>query len=135
MGEIRRLRPAEKSNVGTMPEPKWGIPQRFVVLGLALILLAGVIMAVLGYMQYSDSQWFAAQVQRQRNAVLHLRPWAAIQIYRGLAATGIETTLEERLQGSREKMAVGMVIAAATGLFGAVFAAAGIVGLIRKKRQ
>ena len=92
-------------------------------------------MAVLGYIQYTDGQWFAAQVQRQRNAVLHLRPWAAIQVYRSIATTGIETIWDERLQGSREKMAVGMVIASVTGLFGAVFAAVGIFGLSRRKRR
>ncbi len=92
-------------------------------------------MAVLGYMQYTDSQWFTAQVQRQRYAVLHLRPWSAIQVYRGQIAPGIESPYEERFQARREMMAVGMVIAWVTGIFGAIFAGLGVVGLSRRKRN
>ena len=133
MGEIRRLRPAEGPEA-ISAESKWGIPQRFLVVGIILVLLAGIVVAVLGSLQYSDNQRFSAAIERQRDAVLHLPPWVAIQLYRYSIAPGIETTLEERFQGSREKMAVGMVIAGLTGMLGAVFATVGVVGLSRRKR-
>ena len=133
MGEIRRLRPAE-STEAIAAESKWGIPQRFLALGIGLLLLAVTVAAVLGSLQYADHQDFLAKTRLRREAALHLPPWTAIQIYRYQIAPGIETTLEERFQGSREKMAVGMVIAALTGMFGLVFAAVGVVGLSRKKR-
>jgi hypothetical protein len=135
MGEIRRLRPAEKPSAATATDAKWGGPQRFLVVAIALILLAGVIVLVLGYLQYTDDQWFANEVQRQRNKALHLRPWSAIDAYRVHFAQGIETPMEAWFQGRRERMAVGMVIAGLTGIAGVVFAAIGVVGLTRSKRS
>jgi hypothetical protein len=134
MGEIRRLRLAERQGAATVAEPKWGVPQRFLLLGIALILSATVIVGVLGYQQYTANQTFELAVQRQREAVRHLPPWAALQFYRGRIAPGIESPLEERLQGRNEMMAVGMIIAGLMGSAGVVFAAIGVVGLSRRKR-
>ena len=134
MGEIRRLQPAE-GPAAVATESKWGSSQRFLVFGISLILLAGIVAAVLGSLQYADHLRFLAEVQRQHDAALHLPPWTAIQIYRYRIAPGIETPLDERFQGSREKMEVGMVIAGMTAIFGVVFAAVGVVGLSRRKRS
>jgi succinate dehydrogenase hydrophobic anchor subunit len=132
MGEIRRLRPAE-SPTTAVTETKWGSPQRFLVLGITLIVLAAIVAAVLGYMQYTTDIAVAEWIQAQRDYVHRLRPWGAIQWYRSHLVPGIESVLDERFQGRREMMGVGIVIAGLTGIAGVVFAVVGVVGLSGRK--
>src|SRR5690349_11502497 len=87
MGEIRRLHPAAQA-VATVAS-KWEGPQRFLVIGLLLIVVAAVAAAVL-FWQYPSEQRIATQIERYRRDVQALKPWEAIQFYRRYLAPGIE---------------------------------------------
>jgi hypothetical protein len=135
MGEIRRLQPAEGLVNATTGESKWGIPQRFLLVGMTLIVVACVIVSVLAYLRHSEYQDFMTRVERQRNAALHLPPWPAIQAFRIRFASGIETPMDDWFEGQRQRMAVGTVIAGSAGILGVILTAVGIIGLSRRKRS
>jgi hypothetical protein len=132
MGEIRRLRPAEKAAAAA--KSQWGSPQRFLLVGSILILLAGIAAAVL-WRQYPSQRSIETWIQRQQTGVRGLKPWDAIQYYRRSLAPGVEIPDAPNFQRRREILTVGLIVLGVGGTFGAVLAGIGIVGLMQARMR
>lgn len=126
--EIRRLQPADVPAAAVRRQ--WGGAQRFLVGGLALMLVAGVAAGIL-YYQYPSHEGIEVFAHLERRQILAMKPWPAIVYYRHKLAPGIETNMDVVLQSYRERIGIGLVVPLLALAAGAVLAGVGAVGLAR----
>ena len=129
--EIRRLRPVEVP--AAVVRRSWGGSQRFLVGGVALMFVAGMVAGVL-YWQYPSNRGIDRFVHGDRQQILALKPWTAIEYYRHSLAPGIETAADTGFQSYRERLGIGLVLPLIGLAVGAVLAGVGVVGLARGRR-
>ncbi len=127
MGEIRRLQPAGTTAAATVP--KWGGPQRFLLAGVVLLVIAGVAAAVFYGLSYSAHQRMSAYIEQQREIARHRKAWESLQYFRYQLAPGIDALDFANYRRYLETLAIGKVLAGIAAAAGAVLAGIGIAGM------
>jgi len=127
MGEIRRLQPAGTAVAATVS--KWGGPQRFLLAGLVLLVIAGVAAAVFYGLSYSAHQRMTAYIEQQREVARHRKAWESLQYFRYQLSPGIDALDFANYQRYLETLAIGKVLAGIAAAAGAVLAGVGIAGM------
>jgi hypothetical protein len=135
LGEIRRLRPAEKSQAPTVSRAgsSWGAPERLLLLGIVLVVIAVASASVLAW-QYPSQKAIEAYIQQRHAFVQSLGPWDSLQLYRRKLAPGVDAPNWPNFYGGREILAIGLAIIGILGAAGVVLVVLGAVGLSRKKK-
>ena len=136
MREIQRLRsvPSEVHDSATIHPAvnmNWGNPQRFLVAGLVILVLAAVA-AIILYRQLPTR--VVAAPEEVRQYLRSLPTEDTIQFFHRRLLPGIEMREQGEFESSRGKIYLGLAALAAFGAIGLLLAAIGFAGIARKRR-
>jgi hypothetical protein len=132
MREVQGLRPA----AGAMPaaaQPAWGNPQRFLVAGLAVFLLAAIA-AIILYRQLPPRLAGLPSPEEGRELVKGLPPVDTIRFFRTRIKPGIEIREPPEFQRRRSRVYLGLAATAVVGTIGLILVTVGVAGVIRRRR-
>ncbi len=133
MREIQALRPAPVA--GSMPaaeKPAWGNPQRFLVAGLVVCLLAAIA-AVILYTQFPAHFAGIASPEKVRQHVKGLSPQGTRQYFHQWILPGIDIPEQAVVQSKRSSVYLGMAALACLGAIGLILAGVGVAGIVRRR--
>ncbi len=133
MRAVQSLRPASASSTTpTGTKPAWGNPQRFLVAGLVVCLLAVIAAAIL-YRQFPTKFAGFPSPEEVRQHIKGLSPVATIQYFNARIQPGIEIPEPPEYQSKRNMVYVGMAISAGVAAIGLFLAGIGIAGVVRRR--
>ena len=134
MREIQSLRPAPLSVRRLRPaRPAWGNPQRFLVAGLVVFLLAAIA-AVILYRQIPTATSPDFDRRRPRGSGSRAcRPMETIQYFHRGFCRGSRSPSRPELQSQRSMVYLGMA-AWPLGAVGLILAAVGVAGIVRRRQ-
>ena len=133
MREVQALRPAAAAvAIPATTRPAWGNPQRFLVTGLVLVLLA-VIAAVILYRQFPSRLGGLRSPEAEQQRVKGLTTLETIWYFRQRILPGIEIPESPEVQRKRSMVYLGLAAVGGMGAIGLVLAGVGIAGIARRR--
>ncbi len=133
MREVRSLRPANVSDI--MPataKPAWGNPQRFLVAGVTVIVLAAIAAIILD--RQSPARFPGLRPpEAQREFVKKLSLLHTVLYFRQVILPGIEISEAPGRENARKMVSLGMAALAGVGAIGLILVGVGISGLVRRR--
>ena len=133
MRAIRSLRPASASN--TTPaatKPAWGNPQRFLVAGLVVVLLAAIAAAIL-YIQFPAHFAGMPSPETVRQHVKSMSIKDTRFYFHRWLEPGIDISERADVQRNRSQVYLGMAALAVLAAIGLILAGVGAAGIVRRK--
>ncbi len=135
MREVQCLRTAPAPASTAMPattKRAWGNPQRFLMAGTVLCLLAATASVIL-YRQFPSLFAGLRSPQAERKFVESLPTAATIQYFRQVILPGIEVREPAGVESKRSRVYLGMAGTAVLGAIGLILLVVGTVGLVRRR--
>jgi hypothetical protein len=130
MREVQDLR-AATSTIPAAAKPAWGNPQRFLVAGLVVFLLAAIA-AIILYPQLSQRRAGRASPEDVRQYVKSLPLRESIKYFHLYILPGIDSPEPPEVERKRNMVYLGMGASAAVGAIGLILAAVGVAGIVRR---
>jgi len=133
MREVQGLRPAPVSSttpVGT--ETIWGNPQRFLVAGLAVFLLAALA-AIILYVQFPTHFAGLPSPEAVRQHVKSMPTQETMQYFHRWILPGIEIREPPVFQNRRNMVYLGMATLAGLAAVGLILAGVGVARIVRRR--
>jgi hypothetical protein len=128
---IQGLRRSPASGARQSAEkPAWGNPQRFLVVGMLIFVLATLAAGIV-YWQTPPARYKTPSEIREM--VGKKTTLQRIQYFHDNLLSGIELREREELQAPHERAMLGEVVLGGIGAIGVVLAVVGGVGLVRKR--
>ena len=134
MREIRSLRAAMASAALPAAKPAWGNPQRLLVAGFVVLLLAAIAAAIL-YGQFPRHFARFRSPQSEQQFVKSLPTLETMRYFHQRLLPGLESSEEVGSQSKRSIVYLGMIMLAGLGAIGLILVAAGITGIVRRRSR
>ncbi len=133
MREIRALRTATDSRATPVQaKSAWGNPQRFLVIGIVIVLLAAAGAAIV-YRQIPTHFFGVRSAEAERQFVKSLGVGRAIIYFHQQIRPGIDAPQEEVVRSERNKVYLGLAPFAGVGAIGLILAGVGVAGIVRPR--
>ena len=133
MREVQSLRQAPASDTKLAKiKPAWGNPQRFLVTGLIVVLLAALI-AIILYVQFPAHFRGLSSPETVRQRVKSVSTLTTMRYFHEVILPGIDFREQPEREGKRSMVYLGMATLAGVGAIGMVFVAIGITGIVRRR--
>jgi hypothetical protein len=133
MREIQSLRraPVSDTKLATV-KPAWGNPQRFLVVGLAVVLLTAIAATIL-YMQFPAHFRGLSAPETVRERIKKVSTLTTIRYFHEVILPGIDFPEQPGREGKRSIVYLGMATLAGVGAIGAILAGVGLAGIVRRR--
>ncbi len=132
MREVQGLRQAADATPAAA-QTAWGNPQRFLVAGLVVFLLAAIA-AIILYRQLPPRLAGLPSPEEGREFVKGLSPLRTIEFFHKRILPGIEIREPPEFQRRRSRAYIGMAVAAVVGTIGLMLMTVGVAGIVRRRR-
>ena len=135
MREVLALRRApDSAGEAASIRPVWGNPQRLLVAGLIILLLAAA-GALIVYLQFPTHFRGVPTPEAVRQHVKRLTPAETIVFFRSNILPGLEAPQEGPVQAARSKVYIGLAALGGLGGVGLILTGAGVAGMVRRRRS
>ena len=133
MRAVQSLRPAPAlTTAPARSQPEWGNPQRFLVAGLVIVLLAAIAAAIL-YIQFPTHFAGLRTPEQEREFVKSLPPLETMRYFRTRILPGIEIYEWAGIQRKQNIVNLGMASLAILAAIGMILVGVGITGIVRRR--
>jgi hypothetical protein len=113
-------------------KPAWGNPQRFLVAGVVLFVLAAIAADIL-YRQFPSLYPGLRSPQAEEQYVKSLSTLETMKYFRMQILPGIEIYQPAEIQNKRARVYLLMAAVAGLGAIGLILATVGVVGIVRRR--
>ncbi len=134
MREIQCLHPTQAPDETTplATKPAWGNPQRFLVAGLVVVLLA-VIAAIILYHQFPTYFAGLRSPEDERKLVKSLSTLETKLYFEKWILPGIDIPEPAWVQAQRSMVSLGMAAMSGVGAIGLILLGVGVAGIVRRR--
>jgi hypothetical protein len=133
MREVQSLRLAPISRTKPVAaKPAWGNPQRFLVVGLVLVLLAAITAIILDR-QFPTRFAGLPSPETERQFVRSLPTVDTIRYFRQGILPGIEIHEHSGRESRRNMVYLGLTALAGVGAIGLILVGVGVAGIVRRR--
>jgi DNA-directed RNA polymerase subunit RPC12/RpoP len=133
MREVQSLRPASASTPAPA-QPAWGNPQRFLVAGSVVFLLAAIAATILYRQLPPRLGGLPPSPDAARQYVKGLSPLQTLDFFHRQILPGIEIHEQADVQRKRNMVYLGLGAIATVGAIGLILVATGVAGIVRRRR-